>query len=426
MFKWCRQGRRASAYLDTIFSGRSAMSQAFLEATDGLQWTEDDVDRLLQLARRRLGLELAWIAHFDGACQVVESVNGTLPNADVPVGFFSPLAGSYCTNVISGAIPAVVADTSAHPVTAALAITQELGIGAYVAAPLRTSDDQIYGTLCCFSSNPEPALRQRDGQFLQLLADLLADSMDLRMRRRQERNRVRDLVQAVIDAGGPTVVFQSVFSVPDMTVVGYEALARFPDDFAGPEQWFHRAHQVGLGTELEVAAVGRACSSLAELPKSAFLALNVSPAALCSVDLPPVLAQWPGHRLILEITEHEQITDYCAIREIMGQLRATGIRFAADDAGAGYSGMGQLVELRPEVIKMDRSLTQGMDADPARTAMATALVSFAAASGAALIVEGVETAAELRTAIDLGIGLVQGYHLSCPEPLAGLEPAAMR
>jgi len=356
---------------------------------------------------------------------VVESVSGTWRNADVPVGFSTPVEGSYCTNVISGAMPAVIADTHAHPVTAALAITQEMGIGAYVAAPLRTSDDHIYGTLCCFSSNPEPALQQRDGQFLQLLADLLADSMDLRMRRRQELGRVRELVQAVIDTGGPAVVFQSVFSVPDMTIVGYEALARFPSDFAGPEQWFHRAHQVGLGTELELAAIGRACRSLAQLPEGAFLALNVSPAALCSVDLPPMLAHWPGHRLILEITEHEEITDYCAIRETMGLLRATGIRFAADDAGAGYSGMEQLVELRPEVIKMDRSLTHGMDADPARLAMATALVTFAAAGGAALVAEGVETAAELRAAIDLGIGLVQGYYLSCPELLANAEPAEM-
>ena len=102
--------------------------------------------------------------------------------------------------------------------------------------------------------------------------------------------------------------------------------------------------------------------------------------------------------MVLEITEHEQIDDYDKLLETLMPLRARGLRIAIDDAGAGYSSFRHILLIKPDVIKLDISITRAIDEDPSRRALATALISFAAEIDATLVAEGVETAAELRDA----------------------------
>jgi EAL domain-containing protein (putative c-di-GMP-specific phosphodiesterase class I) len=221
-------------------------------------------------------------------------------------------------------------------------------------------------------------------------------------------------VSDVLAAGGPVMVFQAVHGIADRQVVGWEALARFPAGHGGPAQWFADAHRVGLGLDLEVAAVRQALASSPLLPGAGFLAVNLSAQTVLDADLAMLTEPAVAARVVVEITEHEQVADYVPLLERMAQLRDAGVRFAADDAGAGYAGLRHLVELRPDVIKMDRDLTHAMDRDPARIAMATTLASFALATGAVLIAEGIETRGELLAAARLGIPFGQGYHLSRP------------
>lgn len=121
-----------------------------------------------------------------------------------------------------------------------------------------------------------------------------------------------------------------------------------------------------------------------------------------------------GHRVVIEITEHAAIYDLDLLLMEIDRLRDLGARIAIDDAGAGYSGLQQIIRLRPDVIKLDMSLTKNVDKDVARRSLAAAMVQFARDTNASVVAEGIETEAELRTLKSLGVELGQGYHLGRP------------
>ena len=215
-----------------------------------------------------------------------------------------------------------------------------------------------------------------------------------------------------------TIVFQPVVELRSGIVSGAEALARFAmEPRRTPDIWFNEAWEVGLGIELEISAIRRALASLDRLPESMHLAVNVSPQTLLSPLLHEELAHVSGHRIIVEMTEHARVEDYVAIRRAVDRLRARGVRLAIDDAGAGFSSLQHILHLRPELIKLDRSLTQAIDTDPVRYALAAALVTFAVSLDAQICAEGIEKESELVALQRLGIAYGQGYFLARPGPL---------
>jgi len=121
---------------------------------------------------------------------------------------------------------------------------------------------------------------------------------------------------------------------------------------------------------------------------------------------------------VLELTEHHRIDSYDSVLGAIEGLRRHGVRLAVDDAGAGYAGLHHILRLRPEILKLDMALTRGIDADPARRALATALVHFAAEIDSMIVAEGVETTEELDTLTSLGVQWAQGYLLGRPTPPA--------
>ena len=127
--------------------------------------------------------------------------------------------------------------------------------------------------------------------------------------------------------------------------------------------------------------------------------------------------------MVLEVTEHAPVEDYDQLNRTLRTLRARGIRLAIDDAGAGFASFRHIVRLAPDFIKLDMTLTRDIDADPARRALATAMVSFALEIGATMIAEGIETEQEFRTLRSLGIGLGQGYFLGVPGSLPFSTPS---
>ena len=120
---------------------------------------------------------------------------------------------------------------------------------------------------------------------------------------------------------------------------------------------------------------------------------------------------------MLEITEHVRVDDYGQLLDRLGRLRRAGIRLAVDDAGAGFASLHHILKLCPDIIKLDIVLTRDIDRDPIKRALASSLVSFSRDVGGTLIAEGIETAAELQTLVELGVPLGQGYHLGYPSPL---------
>jgi EAL domain-containing protein (putative c-di-GMP-specific phosphodiesterase class I) len=232
-----------------------------------------------------------------------------------------------------------------------------------------------------------------------------------------ERRIRRERIEGVLGAGLLRVVFQPIVELATGRVIGAEALARFacePD--RPPDAWFTEAAEVGLGPDLEVAAVREALAQLDGLPAGAYMSLNASPATLFAGRLEEVLAGVPCERLVIELTEHHEVSDYERLNRALAPLREAGVRLAVDDTGAGFASLRHILRLGPDVIKLDRTLTQGIDTDVVRRSLALALVRFAGEAGALLTAEGVETPGELAVLSELGVQAAQGYHLAPPAP----------
>jgi EAL domain-containing protein (putative c-di-GMP-specific phosphodiesterase class I) len=121
--------------------------------------------------------------------------------------------------------------------------------------------------------------------------------------------------------------------------------------------------------------------------------------------------------VILEITEHAAVADYDRLVAALAPLRALGLRVSVDDAGAGYASLRHILALEPDILKLDISLTRGIDHDCKRRALASALIAFAREINTGITAEGVESEAELETLSALGVTHVQGYYLARPMEL---------
>lgn len=234
---------------------------------------------------------------------------------------------------------------------------------------------------------------------------------------RPARDRAR--VQQVLDSRDLQVAFQPVIRLRDDQLVGYEALARPGPDWPGPAEFFAAAGRSGLGVAAEVLAVQRAFDQLDQLPPDTWLSVNVSPAVLVSRAARELLSGFRPRQIVVEVTEHDPVQDYPALLTRVAELRARGLQFAVDDAGAGHSSLRHILRLRPEVIKLDIDITRGVHTDPVRQTLARSMVSFARSVGAVLLAEGVEQQAELDMLARIGVDLAQGYLLARPGPLPG-------
>ena len=208
-------------------------------------------------------------------------------------------------------------------------------------------------------------------------------------------------IEHVITSGGPRMVFQPVVDIETGCAIGVEALARFDGEPSRtPDVWFSEAAACGLAAELELAAIGAALRAIDHLPAGQFMAVNVSPTTLCSREFGDSLGEWPADRLVLELTEHHVVDDYDLLNRSVTRLRGRGIRFAVDDTGAGFASLTHIVKLAPDIIKLDRQITRNVDNDPAKRALAAALVRFGADVGASITAEGIETSEELQVVRD--------------------------
>jgi EAL domain-containing protein (putative c-di-GMP-specific phosphodiesterase class I) len=239
------------------------------------------------------------------------------------------------------------------------------------------------------------------------------------------RHAKHQRIRSVLAGDALGMVFQPVAQLDSRAVVGYEALARFDEEpRKPPNEWFADAADVGLGVALELAAIEAALTELAALPSGQFLTLNASPEAAMSSELAEILSDQQRDRLIIEITEHAQVDDYEELVSALSEHRSHGLRLAVDDAGAGYASLHHILRLSPDVIKLDITLVRDIDTDPVKRALASSLVTFGHEIGSTITAEGIETAGELATLVDLGVPWGQGYHLGRPDVLANQRTLA--
>jgi EAL domain-containing protein (putative c-di-GMP-specific phosphodiesterase class I) len=254
---------------------------------------------------------------------------------------------------------------------------------------------------------------------MRAFADLAAFEIDREHEATKAANEREGRIRAVIGANQISIVYQPIWDIETRLPVGVECLSRFSaTPSRSPDRWFAEAAETGLGILLELAAIRIALPALAVLPSHAYLAVNASPQTVLDSAFASALEGFPAERIVLELTEHANVEDYDELFAALQPLRERGVKIAIDDAGAGYSSLRHILYVRPDVIKLDISLTRNINLDPARKALAAALIGFAHETGSQIVAEGVETAAELATLQTLGADKAQGYWLSHPLPLS--------
>jgi diguanylate cyclase (GGDEF)-like protein len=210
-------------------------------------------------------------------------------------------------------------------------------------------------------------------------------------------------------------VFQPVASLTTGRLLGYEALARFPDaPERPPSTWFAQANACGLGPQLEAAAI-QAAFAVPGRPQGTHLAVNVSPSAL-STDVVRSVLSGDLSGIVIELTEHEVYVGDSLLADTLADLRERGARIAIDDAGAGYAGLKQVMWVRPDIVKLDLDLTRAIHSDPVRMALVESLVRFARRVGATVCAEGIEQHNDIEALANLDVPWGQGYALGRPAP----------
>jgi predicted signal transduction protein with EAL and GGDEF domain len=236
-----------------------------------------------------------------------------------------------------------------------------------------------------------------------------------------------DALERLIGGEGLEMAVQPIVSLPDGAVHAYEALARFRlGSSSNPLHWFALADEFAVRDRLELACLRAGLKLLGDLPDGPRLSVNLSGPLLLDPRTSGLLRETRHlDRLILEITENSLLEDTPGVVAEIERLIGEGLNFAVDDMGAGYSGLRQITAVRPSYIKLDRSLISGIDSDPDRGALVSAMLGYVRQTGGHLIAEGVETEAELDTLRQLGVTLIQGYLLgrpAAPWPTVALRP----
>jgi PAS domain S-box-containing protein len=278
------------------------------------------------------------------------------------------------------------------------------GVTGAVVAPLRWNDTPIGVLILATHDEAIAADLARRLAAIDQLGSYAGSFFGAQIETQRHRESLRSQVQDILDRHAFTPVFQPFVELATGKVVGYEALTRF-DSGRRPDLCINDAHQVGLGPELEAALALAAIEAARDLDSELWLSLNFSPSALLGHYVEPVL-EVAKREIVLEITEHDPIEDYGAVRRVVASLE--NCRLAVDDAGAGFTSLSHILELRPDFVKLDISIIRDIDSNPARQAMTAGMCHFANQTNTIVIAEGVETKAEAETLMRLGVSLGRG------------------
>ncbi|MBL7498262.1 EAL domain-containing protein [Frankia sp. CNm7] len=383
---------------------------------------DDKVMELLDVLRRHLSMDVAVLGMWDKDLLVVQVISGDGSSFGLAPGVTIRRSKELYEDLRALGLPSVSADTKRDAHAATAPMVRNLDVGSYASAELVDSHGQLYGLLCCLAHQPHPGIRERDCHFVRMVAEFLQDSLiDLR-RMWETRSRASRAICGLIDGGGPRIVYQPIVRLGSGALVGVEALSRFPprcgDEVHDTPGWFRSAWLVGLGIDLEMAAIHHAIEELPGLPPGIRLALNASPSTVTGGLVELLCDLRDPYRVVMEVTEHENCAGNPDLVRAIDCLRDLGVRIAVDDTGAGYSGLEQLLRLRPDVIKLDYLITRGIDRDLARRTIATGLVRFTEEIGGAVVAEGIETIAERDAVVRAGVPYGQGYLYGKPAPIA--------
>ncbi len=382
---------------------------------------DEQIADLLRSAKRSLRLSVAFLTRMDGTTQHLEVVESAIPVL-FQEGVTQVQETSLCQAILDRRLPPVIPNLADFDEAMKLPAARIPRIRSYVSVPVTLSDGTLYGTFCAAGLTSDRDLSRRDKSLMDVLASAAAVIIEPQVRENERRTAIEDRLAPVMAGRGPVVALQPIVDLATGVQVGAEALSRFPAEWGlTPDVVFEQAHSVGLGSELEVQALRGAAALLDRSP--GYVAMNVSPTTLLTPACADLLHELPLERVLLELSEHDPVEDYEALAGALAPLRAAGLRLAIDDVGAGFSSLRHIVVTTPDVIKIDRSLVSGIDADAVLSTLVGSLVDFARGLGARVVAEGVENGAEAAVLRTLGVDYGQGWHFGRPAVPDPARPA---
>jgi diguanylate cyclase (GGDEF)-like protein len=297
-----------------------------------------------------------------------------------------------------------------------------------------TCRDRVVAVLSVWGAGCNPAL----GPTLEVVAAMLAAAWSSDVQPAVGRFdaqpsgtpdvELRCIIDSLLSGGRIVSALQPIVRLVNDTVIGYEALARYPPlpRVRTPDELFASAASLNMQSAVDLACVSAALHTAsnigeADLFVNVLIGTLVDQRGVAALDKAVRDARVDPASIVLEFSEREPVPDLALLQRIAAELRARGFRIAVDDAGAGHASMRVIAELRPEFIKVDRSLIQAVDADRARRALVVALLSFSGHIGARVIAEGIETVRERETLQSLGVQFGQGWLLGRPVLMHQLE-----
>ena len=249
----------------------------------------------------------------------------------------------------------------------------------------------------------------------------------------QERIRDLELLRIAIAEGGMVLHYQPKVRTADGTVVGVEALVRWPHPERGliqPDHFLPLVEDAGLMADLTRTVLEQALDQVMLWRaggRHLSVAVNLSASSLVDLDLPKQVAGMlcardiPPESLELEITEDFLMADRARAREILGALRRYGVRVAVDDFGTGYSSLAYLKELPIDELKLDKSFVTGMTLDARAQAIVRSTIELAHSLGLRMVAEGVEDAGTAQQLAEAGCDLEQGWFYAKAMPADEFE-----
>ncbi|WP_100010360.1 EAL domain-containing protein [Lentibacillus sediminis] len=220
-------------------------------------------------------------------------------------------------------------------------------------------------------------------------------------------------------------VVQPIMNLKENRVHGYEALIRSRKRHS-PDVLFQSAKEDNRLFDLDIGSIFKACktwSRSATFLDKPNLYLNVFQSTLVDPDfnrkLHSLLRQVDikPSSIVLEINEHEDAVDLGKLKQVIRDLKSQGFKIALDDIGQGVSTIRAIVEIEPDIAKIDRFFAKDLATSPKKKKLVSLMQQFFTEEGM-MILEGLENEADLQAAKDLGVSYAQGFHLGRPEPVA--------
>jgi diguanylate cyclase (GGDEF)-like protein len=239
----------------------------------------------------------------------------------------------------------------------------------------------------------------------------------------QKTLKQEDHLDEIIQERQLSAVFQPIVHMSNATIIGYEGLIRGPSNspLHSPLRLFQAAREHGRSLDVEYLSRAIVLQTFTQLNLPGKIFLNVSPDTL-------LMEGWHSgatlrciaesglqpDQVVIELTENASSLEYSVLRGATKHYRTMGFEIAMDDLGEGFSSLRLWSEIRPDYVKVDKHFIQNINLDPVKLQFVRSIQEIAKNSGCRVIVEGIETHAELVATRELGVAFGQGYHLACP------------